>query len=661
MTEPTRPPSASLAAHWRSDFKSLRGVRQRLALLVLPWLIVLAILFPLAWHELGAALEGPLQRDRDDTVQETSDIIVRTLGALRRDVGFLSQLAAKQPLDDVAAGSSVANLFTSFAASAQQYDQVRWIDERGNERLRVNLRNGPPVVVTPDKLQSKVDRPYFRNAITLPEGGVYFSELDLNVENGVIERPLEPTLRVASPLIVNGERRGIVVINYRANRLLARLSGLSKQQRIGVFLLNAQGYWIQGPSPTDDWAGQLGRSDRALARTQPALWQAVQQSDRGEFQDASGQWAFKRLTAGQDLSIAGQPGTVDDGVLGLRLLVHIDPEATMQSAWRWKLVLTLLMATGVLVTLRLAWQTGHNLAARKAHEEALQAANRALRLANEQLQTVQTELARAERLSSLGLMVAGVAHELNTPLGSATLALSTVQQRLDMLALLVKQGLRKSDLDDYVQSSHHALDVVLASLRRSAGIVQRFKQVAVDRTTMEQRHFDLAEIILDADPKLRRWDKANPVQLKLDLPHGLQMESYPGPLEQVIANLLDNALNHAFANRPGGVITLRAQADGSDRVSIWFSDDGVGVPEAALARIFDPFYTTSRHAGGTGLGLHIVYQLVHDVLGGRIEAANVPEGGMVFTLNLPRRAPTKKPSSAISPGLLPLSDPPSRF
>jgi signal transduction histidine kinase len=388
------------------------------------------------------------------------------------------------------------------------------------------------------------------------------------------------------------------------------------------------------------------------------MWRAVQQGERGVFRDTSGDWAYKHLTPRQDMNLAGVPGLLDDGALGMRLVVHVDRNAALQATWRWKLVLALILVTALAVTLRLAWQTARNMAARKAHEDALQSANSALRLANDQLRTVQTELARADRLSSLGLMVAGVAHELNTPLGSATLALSTVQQRLDMLALLVKQGLRKSDLEDYVASSHQALGVVLTSLKRSAGIVQRFKQVAVDRTTMEQRGFDLAEIILDADPRLRKWDPSHPVQLKLDVAPDLTMLSYPGPLEQVVANLLDNALSHAFVDRPGGAITLRAMADGPDHVCIWFSDDGVGVSEESLARIFDPFYTTRRHAGGTGLGLHIVYQLVHDVLGGSIEAANVPEGGMVFTLRLPRKAPLKKPSSAISPALLPLVEPP---
>jgi len=646
--------SAKPSVRWSAEFKAMQGVRKRLVLLVLPWLLVLAILFPLAWYELSTTLEGPLRRDRDDTVQDASDIVVRTLGSMRRDVAFLSDLTSKQPLADVSAGSSAAKLFLSFAASAQQYDQVRWIDEQGNERLRVNLRSGPAVVVPAEQLQRKNDRPYFRSAVGLPAGSVYFSELNLNVDNGVIERPLEPTLRVISPLIADGQRRGLLVLNYRANRLLERLAGLSRQQRIGVYLLSAQGYWIQGPVPEDDWAGQLGRSDRALARTNPPLWQAVQQKERGSFSDASGDWAFKRLTPTQDLNLSGVKGRFEDSALGLYLMVRIDPGGPLQHAWRWKAVLALIMATAVGITLRLAWQTGRNMAVRKAHEEELQTANLALRQANEHLQTVQTELARAERLSSLGMMVAGVAHELNTPLGSATLALSTVQQRLDMLDLLVKQGLRKSDLDDYVSSSHQALDVVLASLKRSAGIVQRFKQVAVDRTTMEQRRFDLAEIILDADPRLRKWDKSQAIQLKLDLAPGLSMESYPGPLEQVIANLLDNALAHAFVNRPGGVITVRAQADGPSHVCIWFSDDGKGVSETSLARIFDPFYTTNRHAGGTGLGLHIVYQLVHDVLGGSIEAANVPEGGMVFTLRLPRKAPLKKASTAISSRLLPL-------
>ncbi|HBN55071.1 MAG TPA: histidine kinase, partial [Stenotrophomonas sp.] len=215
----------------------------------------------------------------------------------------------------------------------------------------------------------------------------------------------------------------------------------------------------------------------------------------------------------------------------------------------------------------------------------------------------QQELARAERLSSLGLMVAGVAHEMNTPLASAQLALGTLRDGIARLQVQVQAGLRRSELDGFLAEAGGACTLADGELRRTAALVQRFKQVAVDRASLERRRFELAEVLLDADPRLRRSGSIDGIALELDLEPGIAMETYPGPLEQVVANLLNNALLHAFPGGGEGRIRLSARRDGDAWVRIEVADDGGGIAPEHLPRIFEPFYTTARNRGGTGLGL----------------------------------------------------------
>lgn len=363
----------------------------------------------------------------------------------------------------------------------------------------------------------------------------------------------------------------------------------------------------------------------------------MQQHADGQLQAEGSDWAYRRpdvlCAPGVPLN---QSGPKDDRKL--RLLARVDPAAESEAARRWKQPLAVGMAAALGVALLLALQLARSRSVELRRTRQLRAANQALTEANDNLRSVQADLARAERLSSLGLMVAGVAHELNTPLGSATLGLGTAQQELDTLAQRLRQGLRRSDLEQYLRAGGAGLETVHEALRRAAALVQRFKQVAVDRASMQRRVFDLAEIVRDADPRLRHLPPEGPIALRLHLAPDLQMDSYAGPLEQVVSNLLENALTHAFDGRARGCITLQTRADGPAHVLVRFADDGNGVPPAQLPHILDPFFTTRRHAGGTGLGLHIVHQTVTELLGGTLRAENAPEGGAVFVLRLPRQA-----------------------
>ena len=628
-------PAAQLGAHFATLPKA---VRRRFLLMLAPWIVVVVVGFPWLWNEMDNAARAPLLRSRESILFETLDILQRTVNSMRQDIILLGDLATPLPSDSEAA----RQLFMTFAKSAGAYDQVRWLDAQGQERLRVNTRASEPQWVPATELQNQAERPYFRHGIELPEGTIYLSQLDLNTEQGVVERPLEPTMRITTPIYQGATAQGIVAINYRAMRLLDRLANLGHRQGLNVYLANSAGYWLQAPDKEDNWAWQLGQPERTVAHSHPALWQAVAVAPQGRFSDSTGDWAFARFQPEGSGPPTDEERKRMVSDLDLRVLVQIAPERVMEAGWRARLVLLAVLACVLYFGLRLTWHALQTLIEEDRQSRELRAANTALQQANENLRTVQADLARAERLSSLGLMVAGVAHELNTPLGSAGLSLSTVQQLVRSLQDQLSSGLRKSDLERFLTQARTALELSDTSIRRAAGIVQRFKQVAVDRTTLERRSFDLAEIILDSDPRLRRWDAHHPITLRLDLQPGVAMNSYPGPLEQVISNLLGNALAHAFQGRNHGQLALQAAADGPDHVTIRVSDDGMGIAPENRSRIFDPFFTTNRHGGGTGLGLHICFQLVTEMLGGRITLEGPSDGmgsGATFLIRLPRQAP----------------------
>ncbi|WP_187395049.1 sensor histidine kinase [Pigmentiphaga aceris] len=619
-------------------------MQRRFLVMVAPWVLALVVGFPLLWIEFRVITQAPQWHARESLLEESLEIMRRTLDSLQHDISFLRDLSTQIPRMDASSDSPIARLFVSFANSTETFDTVRWIDQLGNERLRVDVKDGIQTLAAQDDLHDLRNEAYFKRGMDLPPGGILFSEIALNLGRDAVEGPVQPIMRVATPFCEGEDCEGVLVINYRASRILSRLNLLAERQGLKVYLVNAAGYWLHGPTPDQSWGWQRGApSESSMAKTHPLLWQAMQQNEGGRHQDASGDWAYRHLKLDPTTSVDRETPTPLVSELGLTVLVQGDAGLTGQARLRWEIALIGMMILVLVVALRYASHTVSSLIDEARQSRELQSANRALSEANDNLQRVQADLARAERLSSLGLMVAGVAHELNTPLGSANLSLSTLKQSIGTLRARIQSGLKRSDLDSFIDNANTAAELTQAAVIRAAGLVQRFKQVAVDRTAMERRAFDLAEVILDADPRLRKWDEGNPIGLRLELQEGLQMVSYPGPLEQAVSNLLVNALIHAFRGRETGTITLQAKADGPKHVLVRVIDDGNGIDKDHLSRIFDPFFTTSRHEGGTGLGLHIVSQLVAEVLGGTLEAENIVTPrwgtGARFTMRLPREAP----------------------
>jgi signal transduction histidine kinase/HAMP domain-containing protein len=277
-------------------------------------------------------------------------------------------------------------------------------------------------------------------------------------------------------------------------------------------------------------------------------------------------------------------------------------------------------------------------AAKEAAETARDAAEHALA----ELRNAQRSLIEAEKLAALGSLVAGVAHEVNNPVGISLTVASSFARRCEIFAKEVREGaVRRSRLDEFIEGSRDAAHQLVANLQRAGELIQSFKQVAVDRSHAERRVFDLRESTDQIIVSLRPGLKSTPVTLAVTIPENITMDSYPGPYGQVLTNLVLNAVAHGFADGRSGTIVIRARQPDTHHVEITFMDDGAGMNEDVQRRVFDPFFTTRRSQGGTGLGLHIVYNLVTRQLGGRIILQSAPGTGTTFKITLPIREPAE--------------------
>ena len=275
---------------------------------------------------------------------------------------------------------------------------------------------------------------------------------------------------------------------------------------------------------------------------------------------------------------------------------------------------------------------------REAEDAARRSAQETAR-ALQDLRQTQESLLQSERLASLGGLVAGVAHEINTPVGIALTSASVLKQATDELQEAVAStGLKKSEIMRYLDTAAESTRLIMNNAYRAAHLIHSFKQIAVDQTSEARRPFALNDYIKEIVSSLQPKLKKTPIRLEIDCPATIVLDSYPGAFAQVITNLTLNCVEHAFEPEGGGAIRIRARLDG-DIVELHVSDDGKGIVPEVLDRIFDPFFTTRRGQGGTGLGLNIVYNLVVKQFCGTISVASTPGEGSHFTLRIPRVTP----------------------
>ena len=259
------------------------------------------------------------------------------------------------------------------------------------------------------------------------------------------------------------------------------------------------------------------------------------------------------------------------------------------------------------------------------------------------LKRAQRQLVESEKLASLGQLVAGVAHEINTPVGVGVTGASTLADETAKIESLYRSGeMKRSDLERYVQHAGTISRLLLSNMERAATLTQSFKEVAIDQTSQERRAFRLdeyiREVLLNLNPILRKTEHS----VEIECPESIIVDSYPGALSQILTNFVMNALLHAFEDgQPGTMRIVVRQADAAT-VELRFSDNGKGIAEEHLSKIFDPFFTTKRGHGGSGLGLSIIHNLASGALMGSIAVESSPGAGTTFTLLFPRTINTAK-------------------
>jgi len=373
-----------------------------------------------------------------------------------------------------------------------------------------------------------------------------------------------------------------------------------------------------------------------------AMCSYLLQSKQAQLHDAG---SFARLVASGQVkeplgnadiaSWMGAPMLVHDKPHGVLIVQSYDPAVVYTKA---DLDLLAFMASHVAVAIA-RMQADRKL---RTTKELLEEQNAALNTALTQLQQAQGELVRQEKLASLGGLVAGVAHEINTPLGICVTATSHLVEELRLTREELANGeMTEDSLSNFFDIVDQSLRIMTTNTQRAAALVRSFKQVAVDQSSGDIRSFNLRnylnEVLLSLQPKL----KGRPVKVEVDCPHDLVLDSYPGAVSQIVTNMVVNSLVHGFEREQAGNIAIRAALDG-EMVSFTYTDDGAGMDKESLDKLFDPFFTTKRGSGGSGLGAHILFNLVTGALGGTVHVESAPGQGLRYALRFPRSMRAEK-------------------
>lgn len=266
---------------------------------------------------------------------------------------------------------------------------------------------------------------------------------------------------------------------------------------------------------------------------------------------------------------------------------------------------------------------------------ALKESNQELLSTLEKLHQFQDQLVESEKMASLGDMVAGVAHEVNTPIGLGVTASTLLSDRLAEIKLAFEnKSLKSSQLKRFLNEGDENVGIIYRNLKRAAELISSFKKVAVDQSSEEFRQFNFAELLNEILLTLAPQTKNTPYIIEFDCPEDLMIVSKPGPINQILINLILNSITHGFEQRDHGNITLKVMRLG-EQLNMIYKDDGKGIATTIKEKVFDPFTTTKRGEGGSGLGLHLVYNLVTQALGGSIKLESESGQGVTFEISFP--------------------------
>ncbi|TMS93756.1 sensor histidine kinase [Pseudoalteromonas sp. S201] len=541
-----------------------------------------------------------------------------------------------KPLQSKQRRDEINNYFLNFAAISTNIAQIRWLDTQGQEQYRINAANGIGEIVSPDELQNKQTRYYFQKGMQVSAPDIFATEIDLNIERNQIVMPHQPTIRVTYRMDKeNYLLDGLLVVNFNLDYLFDQIKSYNQESTL-ISILNHDGFWLLNPDAELEWGFMYGKNEQTLALKKPELWQQIIDGnvEYGSHFFNHSLYTYRRFSI---FSLREKKGRISNADKELIILISSPNELLItvrNAALRLALICSGLLCLISFGFIYREYKFQNQLLAlsHKLHIEKIELdiVNRELDATIKQQQQLQEGLIEAQKLSSLGLLVAGVAHEMNTPIGGAVISVSNADMALNKLNEAMKQGLTKSTLESTTTSIGENLALAKVNLNKTAVLVKSFKKMAIDRHNDEFIVCDIEKIIEELLLSLNSRLKNSPIKVKTVFLLNKQVISLPGIISQVVENLVVNALNHAFDEKQEGVIEIKVEQATNNSVRLSVSDNGKGVDGEIKADIFEPFYTTARGKGNTGLGLYMVYQWVTQILKGDIKLHSEPQSDTYF-------------------------------
>lgn len=541
-----------------------------------------------------------------------------------------------KPLQSKQRRDEINNYFLSFATISTNIAQIRWLDTQGQEQYRINAASGIGEIVSPDELQNKQTRYYFQKGMQVSAPDIFATEIDLNIERNQIVMPHQPTIRVTYRTDKeNYLLDGLLVVNFNLDYLFDQIKSYNQESTL-ISILNHDGFWLLNTDAELEWGFMYGKNEQTLALKKPELWQQIIDGnvEYGSHFFNHSLYTYRRFSI---FSLRENKGRISNADKELIILISSPNELLItvrNAALRLALICSGLLCLISFGFIYREYKFQNQLLAlsHKLHIEKIELdiVNRELDATIKQQQQLQEGLIEAQKLSSLGLLVAGVAHEMNTPIGGAVISVSNADMALNKLNEAMKQGLTKSTLESTTTSIGENLALAKINLNKTAVLVKSFKKMAIDRHNDEFIACDIEKIIEELLLSLNSRLKNLPIKVKTVFLLNKQVISLPGIISQVVENLVVNALNHAFDEKQEGVIEIKVEQATNNRVRLSVSDNGKGVDGEIKADIFEPFYTTARGKGNTGLGLYMVYQWVTQILKGDIKLHSEPQSDTYF-------------------------------
>lgn len=593
------------------------------------------------FKSLESKMIGELKKEHSDVLALSNLMFVKELTDIRQSSYLIFNHI--KDITDTESEHFLKTLEASLLAVSPllpTVSQLRVLDQSGLEVIRLNVNNEKAVFAQQHELQNKSKRDYYVNALGLVQDEVYLSKLDLNMENGKVVMPLEPTIRAVYKWRVNDDY--YIVINFKLTDLYHTLKTLHTDYTDLMVSFNFD-YYVTHPVDSKEWSSMLATKGTSLLSEFPSLSTQFD-TDRSLF--------FETLNTGgvisaSSLEIEQSKNTSTGRFNELTFIAHTN-KARYTLLYQPIYIISFMIVT---ICLILCGYIGYVEIKKQRQLASMNAAllreKQALSNSLENERVLKDELVESEKMASLGYLVAGVAHEINTPLGASKMTISNVLSRNKQFLDGLPNGITKQQLEELITNNIASVEHATSNLAKAADIIKRFKRLAVDRNSEVRSKFDVVNTVKDVVESMAPIFSKHQIKVELQLPSPTIVFSYAGIYSQLIQNLLMNCVDHAFNYTTNKHITIIV-TDDEMNVYLTVLDNGSGISTGDKSPL-EPFYTTARNKGNTGLGLHLVYTWLTQLLNGKIKIDTRDNGGTIVSTQIAK-------NNRVGRNRLPLND-----